>query len=222
MSPRAAPERLPGRRPLDRDRRGVLHQAARRRRRRRRQGRVAGRRPAPALVGVGRRRSRPTTTARSSSSSSSSKQQRGRRSRTTPTTARRCTRCWTGPTSVVWSTGSRLAEHPVAARPRRSAGATPHLTVTADHALRAGRARGATAPRPSSPCRPGPGGIVGLGRGSPDRPPVFVGGQIGEWLTGAYAAIGTLASRAPPRRPGRARRRVDARDARRCASPTTR
>ena len=29
------------------------------------------------------------------------------------------------------------------------------------------------------------GGIVGLGRGAPDRAPVFVGGQIGEWLTGA-------------------------------------
>ncbi len=40
------------------------------------------------------------------------------------------------------------------------------------------------------------GGIIGLGRGAPDRPPVFVGGQVGEWLTGAYAAIGTLVSRA--------------------------
>jgi crotonobetainyl-CoA:carnitine CoA-transferase CaiB-like acyl-CoA transferase len=40
------------------------------------------------------------------------------------------------------------------------------------------------------------GGIVGLGRGSPDRPPFCVGGQIGEWLTGLYAAIGTLVSRA--------------------------
>lgn len=36
------------------------------------------------------------------------------------------------------------------------------------------------------------GGIVGLGRGSPDRAPVFVGGQVGEWLTGVYAAIGTM------------------------------
>jgi crotonobetainyl-CoA:carnitine CoA-transferase CaiB-like acyl-CoA transferase len=36
------------------------------------------------------------------------------------------------------------------------------------------------------------GGIVGLGRGSPDRPPVHVGGQTGEWLTGVYAAVGTM------------------------------
>lgn len=40
------------------------------------------------------------------------------------------------------------------------------------------------------------GGIVGLGRGAPDRPPVSIGGQIGEWFTGAYAAIGTLVARA--------------------------
>lgn len=46
------------------------------------------------------------------------------------------------------------------------------------------------------------GGIVGLGRGSPDRPPVFVGGQIGEWLSGLYAAIGTLVSRRRARHDG--------------------
>jgi len=39
------------------------------------------------------------------------------------------------------------------------------------------------------------GAMIGLGRGAPDRAPVHVGGQIGEWLTGIYAAIGTLASR---------------------------
>jgi len=38
------------------------------------------------------------------------------------------------------------------------------------------------------------GGIIGLARGAPDLPPVHVGGQIGEWLAGVYAAIGTLAS----------------------------
>ena len=36
------------------------------------------------------------------------------------------------------------------------------------------------------------GGIVGLGRGSPDRPPVCVGGNVGEYLTGVYAAIGAM------------------------------
>ncbi|MFD4369410.1 CaiB/BaiF CoA transferase family protein [Rhodococcus sp. NPDC058521] len=38
------------------------------------------------------------------------------------------------------------------------------------------------------------GGIVGLGRGAPDRAPVHVGGRIGEWFAGAYAASGTLVS----------------------------
>ena len=38
------------------------------------------------------------------------------------------------------------------------------------------------------------GGIIGLGRGDPDRAPVHVGGQVGEWLSGAYAAIGLLSS----------------------------
>ena len=40
--------------------------------------------------------------------------------------------------------------------------------------------------------------IVGLGRGAPDRPPVSVGGRVGEWLTGIYAAIDRL-ERAPIR-----------------------
>ncbi len=39
------------------------------------------------------------------------------------------------------------------------------------------------------------GGIVGLGRGSADRAPVYVGGQVGEYLAGAYASAATLASR---------------------------
>jgi len=39
------------------------------------------------------------------------------------------------------------------------------------------------------------GGIVGLGRGEQDRAPVFVGGQVGEYLAGAYASAATLASR---------------------------
>ncbi|HEX2402547.1 MAG TPA: CoA transferase, partial [Mycobacterium sp.] len=39
------------------------------------------------------------------------------------------------------------------------------------------------------------GGIVGLGRGSADRAPVFVGGQVGDYLAGAYASVATMASR---------------------------
>ena len=38
------------------------------------------------------------------------------------------------------------------------------------------------------------GGMIGLGRGDPDRPPVHVAGQVGEWLSGAYAAVALLSS----------------------------
>ena len=46
------------------------------------------------------------------------------------------------------------------------------------------------------------GGIVGLGRGAPDRAPVYVGGQVGEWLSGAYAAVGVQAAWARARQTG--------------------
>jgi len=39
------------------------------------------------------------------------------------------------------------------------------------------------------------GAIIGLARGRSDRAPVYVGGQIGEWLSGVFGAIGTLAAR---------------------------
>ncbi len=39
------------------------------------------------------------------------------------------------------------------------------------------------------------GGIIGLGRGDPERAPVFVGGQVGAWLAGTFAAVGTMAAR---------------------------
>jgi crotonobetainyl-CoA:carnitine CoA-transferase CaiB-like acyl-CoA transferase len=39
------------------------------------------------------------------------------------------------------------------------------------------------------------GGIIRLARGRPDRPPTYVGGQVGEWLAGTFAAIGALAAR---------------------------
>ena len=51
------------------------------------------------------------------------------------------------------------------------------------------------------------GGVIGLARGNPDHPPIAVGGQIGEWLSGAFAAIGTLA--AAPARPTTAGELVD-------------
>jgi crotonobetainyl-CoA:carnitine CoA-transferase CaiB-like acyl-CoA transferase len=92
--------------------------------------------------------------------------------------------------AVVWSRGSALADH---LAPRDLHRAHPHLTVTAITPL---GLEGPWSDRPATEftLQAWSGGIIGLGRGSPDREPVHVGGQIGEWLTGAFAAVGTLAS----------------------------
>lgn len=102
--------------------------------------------------------------------------------------------------AVVWSTGSRLADLPALA-PHSIRRAAPHLTVTSITPFGldgpwSGRAATELTLQAWS------GGIVGLGRGAPDRAPIFVGGQVGEWLTGTYAAIGTMVSRARSLREG--------------------
>ena len=86
-------------------------------------------------------------------------------------------------------------------RPTRSAAPRPHLTVTT---ITPFGLEGPWSDRAATEftLQAWSGGIVGLGRGAPDRAPVYVGGQIGEWLTGVYAAIGTLASRARARLDG--------------------
>lgn len=95
--------------------------------------------------------------------------------------------------AVVWSAGSRVAEHQ-AFTPKRIRRSHPHLTVTSITPF------GLEGPWRDNPAteftlQAWSGGIVGLGRGSPDRAPVFVGGQVGEYLAGAYASAATLASR---------------------------
>lgn len=104
--------------------------------------------------------------------------------------------------AVVWSAGSRLAELP-ALTPTEIRRAAPHLIVTSITPFGldgpwSGRAATEFTLQAWS------GGIIGLGRGAADRSPVSVGGQIGEWLTGVYATIGTLVSRmrAPQGGPG--------------------
>jgi len=95
--------------------------------------------------------------------------------------------------AVVWSAGSKLAEHP-GFGPAAIHSAYPHLTVTSITPFGlAGpwRDRAAT----EFTLQAWSGGIVGLGRGLPERAPVFVGGQVGEYLAGAYASAATLASR---------------------------
>ncbi len=96
--------------------------------------------------------------------------------------------------AVVWSEGSRLASNP-SLTPAAIHRDHPHLTVTAISPF------GLDGPWSGKPAteftlQAWSGGTIGLGRGSPDRPPVSVGGRVGEWLSGVYAAIGTLASRA--------------------------
>jgi crotonobetainyl-CoA:carnitine CoA-transferase CaiB-like acyl-CoA transferase len=102
--------------------------------------------------------------------------------------------------AVVWSRGSELAECP-AFSPDAIRRAGPHLTVTS---ITPFGLEGPWCDRAATEftLQAWSGGIVGLGRGAPDRAPVFVGGQIGEWLTGTYAAIGTMASRARARHDG--------------------
>ncbi|VEG56971.1 L-carnitine dehydratase/bile acid-inducible protein F [Mycolicibacterium aurum] len=95
--------------------------------------------------------------------------------------------------AVVWSRGEGVAGHrdftPTAIRDRH-----PHLTVTAITPF------GLDGPWCDLPAteftlQAWSGGIVGLGRGAPERAPVHVGGQVGEYLAGAYASAATLASR---------------------------
>ena len=94
--------------------------------------------------------------------------------------------------AVVWSRGSAVAERPTFA-PGELLRAHPHLIVTSITSFGlegpwSGRAATEFTLQAWS------GAIVGLARGRPDRAPVYVGGQIGEWLTGLFAAIGTLAA----------------------------
>ena len=95
--------------------------------------------------------------------------------------------------AVVWSRGSTVAEHPVFA-PNEMQRGHPHLTVTA---ITPFGLEGPWRDRPATEftLQAWSGGIVGLGRGSADRAPVFVGGQVGEYLAGAYASAATMASR---------------------------
>lgn len=102
--------------------------------------------------------------------------------------------------AVVWRAGSRLANLP-GLTPVMMRQCAPHLTVTT---ITPFGLEGPWSERAATEftLQAWSGGIVGLGRGSAERAPVFVGGQVGEWLTGAYAAIGTMVSRARGLRDG--------------------
>ncbi|HEY7053567.1 MAG TPA: CoA transferase [Mycobacterium sp.] len=93
--------------------------------------------------------------------------------------------------AVIWSRGSKLTEHQ-GFTPAAIHGRHPHLTVTA---ITPFGLEGPWAGKPATEftLQAWSGGIVGLGRGASDRAPVFVGGQVGEYLAGAYASAATLA-----------------------------
>ncbi len=98
-----------------------------------------------------------------------------------------------GADAVVWSRGSSVADH-VVFTPPAIRSAHPHLTVTS---ITPFGLDGPWCDRPATEftLQAWSGGIVGLGRGAADRAPVYVGGQVGEYLAGAYASAATLASR---------------------------
>lgn len=103
--------------------------------------------------------------------------------------------------AVVWSPDGAVGCHPslVPAEIHRS---HPHLVVTA---ITPFGLDGPWRDRPATEftLQAWSGGAVGLGRGSQDRAPVHIGGQVGDWLAGAYAAAITLASRVRALRDGR-------------------
>jgi crotonobetainyl-CoA:carnitine CoA-transferase CaiB-like acyl-CoA transferase len=95
--------------------------------------------------------------------------------------------------AVVWSSGSKVAksqDFTPAAMHRNH----PHLTVMS---ITPFGLEGPWRDRAASEftLQAWSGGIVGLGRGEPGRAPVFVGGQVGEYLAGVYASAAMLASR---------------------------
>lgn len=94
--------------------------------------------------------------------------------------------------AVVWSPGSEIAETE-SFRPREILLQHPHVVIASITPF------GLEGPWHDKPAteftlQAWSGAVVGLGRGASDRPPVFVGGQVGEWLAGVFAAIGALAS----------------------------
>jgi crotonobetainyl-CoA:carnitine CoA-transferase CaiB-like acyl-CoA transferase len=102
--------------------------------------------------------------------------------------------------AVVWSRGSAVAELK-SLSPQELHRRYPHLIVTAITPFGLDgpwRDRAAT----EFTLQAWSGGAIGIGRGTQDRAPVHVGGQVGDWVSGAYAAAMTLAFRTRAQRDG--------------------
>jgi crotonobetainyl-CoA:carnitine CoA-transferase CaiB-like acyl-CoA transferase len=112
--------------------------------------------------------------------------------------------------AVVWSPGSRLAASP-SFSPWSLRERFPALDVVT---LTAFGLEGPWAGRPSTEFTlQAWAGAIGH-RGFAERPPISVGGRVGEWAAGVYAALGLLASqrRSGPIGRRRAARHLDLRD----------
>ena len=102
--------------------------------------------------------------------------------------------------AVVWSPGSDIAGLPTLA-PQALHRRFPHLVITA---ITPFGLEGSWSDRAATEftLQAWSGGSIGIGRGTQDRAPVHVGGRIGDWVSGAYAAAMTLAFRARALRDG--------------------
>ncbi|NUS95372.1 MAG: CoA transferase [Nocardia sp.] len=98
-----------------------------------------------------------------------------------------------GADAVVWSPGAGPAADP-GYSPATLRERHPHLVVTA---ITPFGLDGPWSGRPATEftLQAWSGGIVGLGRGAPDRAPLHIGGDVGEWFAGAHAAAALLTAR---------------------------
>lgn len=98
-----------------------------------------------------------------------------------------------GADAVVWSPGPGPADRPEHA-PAVLRDRHPHLVVTT---ITPFGLDGPWAGRPATEftLQAWSGGIVGLGRGAPERAPLHIGGDVGEWFAGAHAAAALLTAR---------------------------
>jgi crotonobetainyl-CoA:carnitine CoA-transferase CaiB-like acyl-CoA transferase len=94
--------------------------------------------------------------------------------------------------AVVWSPGSPVADHP-SLHPQTIRAVHPRVCVVA---ITPFGLEGPWCEKPATEftLQAWSGAIVGIGRGSVDKPPMYVGGQVGEWVAGTWAAIGLLAA----------------------------
>jgi crotonobetainyl-CoA:carnitine CoA-transferase CaiB-like acyl-CoA transferase len=94
---------------------------------------------------------------------------------------------------LVWSPGSSIAGLEEFS-PKEIHRRYPHLTVTSISPF---GLDGPWRDRPATEftLQAWSGGVFGTGRGAPDRAPVSIGGRPGDWVSGAYAAAGTLIAR---------------------------